>query len=101
VKFRRFATELLPIESLIDRLSGLAVVFLEQVGVDAQGDIGLGVTHALADRHDVDVSVDQLAGVSVPQRMERHLWHADLLGVLTPCRADSIPREWGTLNIRK
>jgi hypothetical protein len=58
-----FASVLLPVEGRIDRRGGLAVVLPEQVGVDAQGDAWLRVPQALADRYDVDASVDQLTSV--------------------------------------
>jgi len=43
------------------------------VRVDAQGNVWLGVAEALADRDDIDAGVDQLAGMGVPQRVERRL----------------------------
>ena len=49
--------------------------FLNRVGVDAQGDVRLGVPQALADRDDIHTRVDQLGGVG--QGVERHARHPD------------------------
>ena len=51
--------------------------FLNRVGVDAQGDVRLGVPQALADRDDIHTRVDQLGGAGVPQGVERHVRHPD------------------------
>ena len=70
----------------VDCSRRLAIVLAEQVCVDTQSDVRLGVAKALADRHDVDASIDQLAGVSVPQGVKRHFRHTDTLGVIAPSR---------------
>ena len=85
----------------VDCSRRLAIVLAEQVCVDTQSDVRLGVAKALADRHDVDASIDQLAGVSVPQGVKRHFRHTDTLGVIAPSRADRIGGEWGTINVGK
>jgi hypothetical protein len=41
--------------------------FSEEVRVDSQGDIRLGVTQPLADRDDVHTGINQLIGMGVPQ----------------------------------
>jgi hypothetical protein len=71
------------------------------VGVNSQGDVWLGVTKALTDRHDVHASVDELAGVGVSQGVVRDFGHADADGVIAPCRADRVGREWGAVKIGK
>jgi hypothetical protein len=58
---------LLAAQCRIDRNRSLSIVRAEQVSVDAQRDVGLGMAKALADRDDIDALIDQLAGVSVPQ----------------------------------
>jgi hypothetical protein len=67
----QLAPELVSFQDCVDCLRCLAIVFAEQVSVNPQGDIRLGVTEPLADGDDIDVLVDQLAGVSVPQCLIR------------------------------
>ena len=78
----------------VDRRRRLAIVLTEQVGVNSQGDVWLGVTKALTDRH-------ELAGVGVSQGVVRDFGHADADGVIAPCRADRVGREWGAVKIGK
>jgi hypothetical protein len=47
-------------ERRIDRGCGLAVVVAEQMRVDAQCNVWLGVSQALADGDDIDTRVDEL-----------------------------------------
>jgi hypothetical protein len=60
-----FSSARFSFQDRVDCRRRLAIILAEQVSIDAQRDVRLRVTQALADRHDVDVSVDQLAGVSV------------------------------------
>ena len=47
---------------------GCGVVgLLEEVGVNAEGDVGVGVSQLSGDEDDVESSVDQSGGVVVPQ----------------------------------
>src|SRR5262245_51414620 len=51
----------------VDCSRRLAIVFAEQMGIDTQRDVRLGVTETPAEGDDVDIRVDELACVSVPQ----------------------------------
>jgi hypothetical protein len=64
----------------IDCLCGLAIILAEQVGVSPQRDVGLGVAEAPANGHDVDIGIDELTGITVPQDVEGHAPVADTLG---------------------
>jgi hypothetical protein len=68
-----------PREGSIDRCCSFAVVVAEQVRVDTQCNIWLGVSQALADGGDIDARVDKLRDVSVPQCVKRHVWHVDAI----------------------
>jgi hypothetical protein len=63
----------LPIENRVDGVGCLAVILFEQMRVDAQGYVRLGVPETLADGDDIHALVDELACVSMSQRMERRL----------------------------
>ncbi len=62
------------------------------MGVDAQGDIRLGVPEALTDGDDVHTRVDELARMGVAEGMERHLRHVDLGSKIAPGLAGSLLR---------
>ncbi len=47
------------------------------MGIDTQGDVRFGVAEALADGHDVDAAIDQLAGTRVSQGEKGHVRLAD------------------------
>ena len=53
----------LTLERRINCRRRLTIVLTEQMGVNAQGDVRLRVTEALADRDDVNAGIDKLAGV--------------------------------------
>jgi hypothetical protein len=53
-----------PRQGRIDRCCSFAVVVAEQVRVDTQCNVWLGVSQALADGEDIDASIDELRGVS-------------------------------------
>jgi hypothetical protein len=57
-------------QNCINRSRSLSIIFAEQVSVDAQRDVWLGVPEALADRDNIDARIDGLAGVGVPQGMK-------------------------------
>jgi hypothetical protein len=46
---------------------GDVVGVLEEVGVDAKGDVGAGVAESAGDEHDVEFLADQGGGVAVPK----------------------------------
>ena len=75
--FSRFATRLLPIKHVVDCLCGLAVILAKQMRVNPQRDVGLRMAQTLADCHDINAGVDELAGVSVAQAMEGHIGQSD------------------------
>src|SRR6202043_1020151 len=55
-----YPTATLTLERRIDRRGRLAVVLSEQVSIDAQGNVGLGMPQAFADGHDIDALIDEL-----------------------------------------
>jgi hypothetical protein len=55
-----------PLQGRVDGVCRLCVGLVEQVRVDPQRDVRLGVPEALAYCHDVDSGIDQLAHVRVP-----------------------------------
>ena len=62
---------------------------------------GLACPSRLRDRDDIHARIDQLAGMGVPQRVERHIRHADALREIAPGRADGIWRERGAVEVRE
>jgi bifunctional non-homologous end joining protein LigD len=63
------------------------------MGIDAQGDVRLGVAEALRDGDYVYAFVDQLRRMGgVPQRVERHVRHVDVVSKIGLCRRY---RVWG------
>jgi len=48
--------------------------------VNPQRDVGLRMAQTLADCHDINAGVDELAGVSVAQAMEGHIGQSDAWG---------------------
>ena len=64
--------------------------------VNPQSDVGLGVSKALADGHDVNARVNQLAGVGMAPGMERHFRNANL-----GRRTKGIGGEGGAFNVGK
>ena len=66
----------------------------KHVGIDRKGDARLGVAEALRDRDDINPAGDQLAGMGMPQRVERDLWHPNAFGKVAPVRRHSTgPRD--------
>ena len=57
----------------IDRRCRLAVVLLEQMGIDVQGNIRFGMPEPLGNRHDIHARVDKLQGMGVAQVVEAHI----------------------------
>src|SRR4029077_8906600 len=63
----------------------LAVVACKHIGGDGKRDAWLRMAEAVADGHDVDTTArDELAGMGVPQPMERELRHANSPGEGAP-----------------
>ena len=56
------------------------------------------MSQALADGDDINASINQLAGVSVSQRMERQVGHSDAVREVGPCRRLSIWRQRAALD---
>src|SRR6516165_3215549 len=83
----------------VDCRRRFAVVLLEPVGINPQGDVGLGVPEPSADGDDIDALVDQLTGMGMAQHMECEFWHADPLSEFTPCPAEPGRRNWRTVNV--
>jgi hypothetical protein len=69
------------------------------MSIDPQRDVRLRVAETLADRHDIHAGIDQLAGMSVAQRMEGHCGHSDAGGKLPPCLTAGDGRERGAFEI--
>jgi len=76
----------------VDRLGRLGVPLLEQVGVDLERDVRVGVPEAIGDHDDVDTGSNKLAGVRVPQSMERDVAHSDRGGYVRPFGAEGAGR---------
>jgi hypothetical protein len=58
---------------LLNRLSGAVIGVVQQMGVDAQGDLRARMTKAPGHGNDVNVGVDQARGVGMPQGMQADL----------------------------
>src|SRR5262245_57307244 len=85
----------------VDRVSRLRIIVAEQMSIDPQSNVGRGVTEPLTDGDDINPGVDQLAGVGVPQRVERDLRPTDLLCELGPSRRHRLGRQRRAINVRE
>src|SRR5882757_9340462 len=65
----------LALQRRVDRRCRLAVVLLEQMGIDAQGDIGLRMPESLGNRDDIHAGINQRARVGMPQIVEGEIRH--------------------------
>src|SRR5262249_10643268 len=81
---RRFATRQRP----VDGVGRLAVVCLEPVGVHLQRHAGVLMAETLADGHDVDALVNQLAGMGMPEPVKADVQAEPVHGARPSSRGD-------------
>src|SRR5882724_6486007 len=91
----------LALQRRVDRRCRLAVVLLEQMGIDAQGDIGLRMPESLGNRDDIHAGINQLARVGMPQIVEGEIRHLQLVSKVAPRLAGSLLEGQGTVDARK
>lgn len=78
---------------MVDCLCGLAVILAKQMRVNPQRNVGLRMARTLADCHDINARVDELAGMSVAQAMEGHIGQSVVTCKVTPSCADGATGE--------
>src|SRR5579871_2195027 len=58
------------------------------MGVNRKRNARFRMTQASRDRHDIDTARDQLAGMGMPEGVERDLRHSEALGGFAPVGRD-------------